>query len=87
MIGQILGRYLIVEEIGAGGMGVGYRALEEQQARNVALQALPAGLLVDEAARKRSRGRPSSRHKRKRSLEANPPSGLSWSVRCSPRGN
>jgi hypothetical protein len=84
MIGQILDRYLIVEEIGAGGMGVGYRALEEQQARNVALQALPA---VDEAARKRSRGRPSSWHKRKSSLEANSPSGLSWSVRCSPRGN
>jgi hypothetical protein len=42
MIGQILGRYLIVEEIGAGGMGVGYRALEEQQARNVALVRLLA---------------------------------------------
>jgi eukaryotic-like serine/threonine-protein kinase len=55
MIGQTLGHYLIVEEIGAGGMGVVYRAHDEQLDRDVALKILPADLLADEAARKRFR--------------------------------
>ena len=52
MIGQTLGHYLIVEEIGAGGAGVVYRVHDEQLDRDVALKVLPAGLLADEAARK-----------------------------------
>lgn len=55
MNGQTLGHYRIVEEIGAGGMGVVYRAHDEQLDRDVALKVLPAGMLVDEAARRQFR--------------------------------
>ncbi len=55
MIGQTLGHYRIIERIGAGGMGVVYRAHDERLDRNVALKVLPAGTLADEAARKRFR--------------------------------
>jgi serine/threonine protein kinase/tetratricopeptide (TPR) repeat protein len=55
MIGQLLGHYRIVEQIGAGGMGVVYRAHDEQLDRDVAIKVLPPGSLADEAARKRFR--------------------------------
>lgn len=55
MIGQTLGHYIIVEKIGAGGMGLVYRAHDQHLERDVALKILPAGLLSDEAARKRFR--------------------------------
>ena len=54
-IGQTLGHYRIVEQIGAGGMGVVYRARDEQLERDVAIKVLPVGTLADEAARKRFR--------------------------------
>ena len=55
MIGQTLGHYCLIEKIGAGGMGVVYRARDERLERDVALKVLPAGALADEESRKRFR--------------------------------
>src|SRR5882724_7812624 len=55
LVGQTLGHYRIVEQIGAGGMGIVYRAHDEQLERDAALKVLPVGALVDEAVRKRFR--------------------------------
>jgi len=55
LVGQILGHYRILEQIGAGGMGVVYRAHDERLDRDIALKVLPSGALTDEAARKRFR--------------------------------
>ena len=55
MIEPRLSHYQIVEQIGAGGMGVVYRAHDEQLERDVAIKVLPPGSLADETARKRFR--------------------------------
>jgi len=55
MIGQTLGRYRIIDRIGAGGMGVVYRARDQRLERDVALKVLPSGALADEESRKRFR--------------------------------
>src|SRR2546427_12105685 len=54
-LGQTLGHYRIIEQVGAGGMGVVYRAHDEQLERDVAIKVLPAGTLTGESARKRFR--------------------------------
>jgi Tol biopolymer transport system component len=54
-IGQTLGRYRIEEEIGAGGMGVVYRAYDDKLERELAIKVLAPGTLDDPASRKRFR--------------------------------
>jgi tetratricopeptide (TPR) repeat protein len=55
MVGRTLSHYRILEQIGAGGMGIVFRAHDEQLDRDVAIKVLPEGLLADETARKRFR--------------------------------
>jgi eukaryotic-like serine/threonine-protein kinase len=55
MVGERLSHYQIVERIGAGGMGVVYRAHDEQLDRDVAIKVLPPGSFADESAHKQFR--------------------------------
>jgi serine/threonine protein kinase len=54
-IGHKFGPYEILARIGAGGMGVVYRARDERLERDVAIKVLPPGALIDEEARRRFR--------------------------------
>ena len=51
--GTRLGRYIIIEPLGAGGMGVVYRAKDEKLERAVAIKILSPGLLMGGDARRR----------------------------------
>src|SRR6185437_13505077 len=49
--GARLGRYAVIEQLGAGGMGVVYKAHDEKLDRIVAIKVLTAGMLSNETAR------------------------------------
>jgi len=52
VIGRLLGQFRILEQVGAGGMGIVYRARNERLQSEVAIKVLPPHALDDQSARR-----------------------------------
>lgn len=55
IVGGMLGHYRVLEQIGAGSMGVVFRCRDQSLDREVAIKVLPPGVLADDSARRQFR--------------------------------